>query len=100
MSANPYFLELLAKARQEELLAMARPRVVPIPLSRRGSLWDVRQRLARWLIRIGLRLKNRGASPVCPFDHGGHPAPPFEVKGGCICPRRGDFAVCPPVNSG
>jgi hypothetical protein len=102
MSANLYFLELMAKARQEELLDMARPRVVPVsvPLGRRGRLWGARQRLARWLIRVGLRLKSRGAVPVCPLSQGPDGPPAIDPVWGCACPRRGDFAACPPMSGG
>lgn len=106
MSLNPILLEMMAKDRQRELLAMARPHAVPVPLENRqlpdrNPLWaEVRLGLARLLIRIGLRLKPSGRAPACPMIIGNGT---MAVEGSawrCGCPKRGDFPACPPLHSG
>jgi hypothetical protein len=100
MSVNPYFLELMAKERQRELLALAQPKVVPVDPGRRKGLGALRQGFAGWLIQLGLRLKNRGSSPVCPLSQGADAVVAAGPVWRCACPRRGDFAACPPLHSG
>ena len=95
MSANPYFLELLVKERQRELLAMAQPGVVAVEAERRSGLWALRQWLAKRLIRLAWRLRARQEKPVCPFTPGGGPPSASGAIQWCTCPRRGGFAGCP-----
>lgn len=106
MSLNPILLETMARDRQRELLAMARPHLIPVPVEkrqwgRRNPLWAAaRFGLARLLIRIGLRLKPSGSVSACPMVRGKGIFPADGSARRCGCPKRGDFPACPPLHSG
>lgn len=106
MSLNPILLEMMAKERQRELLAMARPHVVPVPvghrqLRKRKSFWvQARFGFARLLIHIGMRLKPGGEGVACPLGRSCGPLPAAGPLGGCDCPNREDARACPPLHSG
>jgi hypothetical protein len=101
MSLNPILLEMMAKERQRELLAMARPHVVPVPMGhRKPILTALRVGMARLLIRIGLRLKPMGSLPACPLCHGGGGASDKGSTWWCRCPKRDDVPNCQPLRSG
>jgi hypothetical protein len=101
MSMNPYHLELMAKVRQEELLALARPQRVALPAAGRRSLGTrIRIGLARLLIRFGWRLAPAGGDRVCPHrqkNGAGWVADPFRR---CDCPGWSDVPDCPPLPNG
>ena len=106
MSLNPILLEMMARDRQRDLLAMARPHAVPVPvekrsLGRRNPLWAaVRFGLARLLIGVGLRLKAGGGRPACPLCSRRGALPAAGLVAACDCPLRGDLSACPPLHSG
>lgn len=106
MSLNPILLEMMAKDRQRELLAMARPHAIPVPAEKRrwgrgNPLWAAaRLGLAQLLIRIGLRLKPSGSVPACPMYRGKAFLSLEGAAWRCGCPKRGSFPACPPLHSG
>ena len=106
MSLNPILLEMMAKDRQRELLAMARPTRVPVPLGHRqlphgNPVWvQVRLSLARLLIHIGMRLKPGEGVFACPLCPGMRSLSALGPVGPSNCPNRGDAPACPPLHSG
>jgi hypothetical protein len=101
MSMNPYHLELMAKARQEELLALARPKQIAIPSAGQSSLGArMRIGLARLMIRIGWRLAPLGSDRVCPHCHEGGPRAAAGAHRRCSCPGQSELPQCPPLPSG
>ncbi|MDJ0783191.1 MAG: hypothetical protein QNJ22_14535 [Desulfosarcinaceae bacterium] len=101
MSMNPFVLELLAKERQAELLALVQPRRIPISLGRQRTL-GARLRLgaARFLVRIGMRLNPRGGDRYCPHHTDDGRGIRARVAWQCGCPARGGFPDCPPLQCG
>ena len=96
MSYNPFYLELLAKERQAELLSLVQPQRIPVPLHNRLPLGRrVRLGIARLLIRIGRHLSPCTVGPVCRDDGGRAVCAPPSPR--CSCPGRGRLAGCPPL---
>ena len=99
MSMNPYHLELMAKVRQEELLALARPRRVAV--HRRRSLGArIRGGLARLMIRMGWRLAPSGNDRGCPYHLRKGAGLAADPVWRCGCPGRRAGSDCPPLPSG
>ena len=101
MSMNPFYLELMAKQRQAELLALARPQQIAVPLGRRQPLGGrLRAALAQLMIRIGWRLDPGGGQTLCHYPHRGGLLANRAAEGFCNCPARGAFSECPPLQCG
>jgi hypothetical protein len=98
---NPYLIELMVKARQEELLDLARPRRVALPTSEGRSLgYRIRIGLARLMIRMGWRLASDVNDRGCPHCHEGEAGSVVEPLLPCDCPGRGQWPDCPPLARG
>jgi hypothetical protein len=101
MSMNPYHLELMAKVRQEELLALARPRQVALPRAGRRSLGArIRGGLARLMIWMGRRLAPSGSDRGCPYQRREGAGLAADPLWRCDCPGRRVGSDCPPLASG
>jgi hypothetical protein len=101
MSMNPYLLELMIKARQEELLALARSQRIGMPKVRRQSLGArMRTGLARLMIRMGWRLAPSGDKRVCPYRHEGEPGSAADPLWCCGCPGRNPVPDGPSLPGG
>jgi hypothetical protein len=101
MSMNPYYLELMVKVRQEELLALVRPQRMALPMAGRRSLGTrIRFGLARLLIRLGWRLAPAGGDRGCPHRQKKSAGLVLDPLRRCDCPRRSELPECPPLASG